>query len=690
MGYLFIIMAGDYVVDDKDLIMKSASTLVDEKGNTITRIYSENRELVSGKDIPDHVKKAFVAVEDSRFYEHSGLDYRSIGRAIYRDIISGHKVEGASTITQQLAKNVFLSREKSFFRKTKEAVIAINLERNYSKDKILEMYLNQIYFGRGAYGIQAAAKTYFNKNVSELTLEEGAMLAGIPKAPTNYSPVLHPEASKKRRNLVLNLMEEQNYISAEKAVRAKGKTLGLNINKEEKNPALTTYIDMVLHEAQEKYHLSKEEVQKGGYKIVVPLDQTTQNTMYKAFLNPEYFKGAGKKSPEGAMVLMNADTGGIIAAQGGRGYMTEGLNRVYVKRQPGSSFKPLAVYGPALESKEYKPYSMLQDENKSYDGYQPKNYDNRYRGKVSMVDAVKDSINAPAVWLLNEIGVDESKKYLSELGMDIPDRGLGIALGGLDHGVTPFEMMAAYRSFAREGSTVQPYVIEKIYDRSGELAGKASHEEKKVFSKQTAWYMTRMLQQVVTKGTGQAGTANTEVAGKTGTTNFEAVPHGNKDVWFTGYTPDVVGAVWMGYDKTTKSDYLNSSSEQPTRLFKDVINQIPSQRDKKFKKPQGVNDLEPPVDLVKIQDLEAFFHFGDYGLPGVKLQWTPSSDRRLKYKIYTVKDGEETYIDTVTGEGSYDASGRYLFSRPDFFVVPVNPQTGQEGERSNTVGVKWF
>lgn len=690
MGYLFILMAGDYVVDEKDLVMSSASKLVDMKGNTITRIYSQNRELVKGDEIPEEVKDAFVAVEDSRFYGHHGLDFRSIARAIYRDIVAGHRVEGGSTITQQLAKNVFLSHEKSLLRKTKEAVIAINLERRYSKDKILEMYLNQIYFGHGVYGIQAASKFYFSKDVSDLTVEEGAMLAGMPKAPNSYSPIRHMDASKKRRDLVLDLMANQHFITAEQAVRAKGKTIALNLHKEQRNPALTTYIDMVLHEAKEKYHLSREEMRQGGYKIVVPMQISTQEAAYQTFLKPDYFVGTGKERPEGALVLMDADTGGVIAAQGGRGYLTEGLNRVYVNRQPGSSFKPLAVYAPALDSKAYKPYSMLKDEQLSYKGYKPKNYDGVYRGKVSMAEAIRDSVNAPAVWLLNELGVSQSKKALAELGMDIPDKGLGIALGGLDHGVSPFQMMSAYRSFARDGKTVDPYVISKIYDRNGELVGKASHKEKKVFKKQTAWYMTRMLQQVVEKGTGRFGSVDTELAGKTGTTNYEGVAHANKDAWFVGYTPKVVGAAWIGYDRTTNDSYLNTSSEKATRLFKDVINQMPSQRGLTFKKPEGVKELEPPVDLVKIKDLQAKFALGSFGVPGIKMNWTPSNDERLQYKIYAVNDGEATHIDTVTGKGSYSVSGKYLFTQPKFYVVPLNPQTDQEGVPSNTVSLDWF
>ncbi|WNB91431.1 PBP1A family penicillin-binding protein [Bacillus sp. NEB1478] len=689
-AYLFIIMAGDYVIDEKDLVMDSATILVNEKGEKITKIYDKNRELVSINDIPKHVQEAFVATEDTRFYEHHGIDIRAIGRAIYKDILAGSKVEGGSTLTQQLTKNVFLSHEKSWLRKTKEAIIAINLERRYSKDKILEMYLNQIYFGHGAYGIQAAAKTYFNKDVNELTIEEGAMLAGLPKAPSYYSPIQHPEAAKKRRDLVLSLMEKQNYLTPSETVRAQGKTIALNVYEEQRNPAYSSYIDMVIREAREKYHISREELRQGGYKIVVPMDPDTQTIAYKAFQDGRYFVGTGTDKPEGALVLMNSKTGGLIAVQGGRNFITGGLNRVVVNRQPGSTFKPLAVYGPALESEKYKPYSMIKDEELSYKGYEPKNYNGKYLGEVSMVDAITHSINSSAVWLLNEIGVSNSKSYLEKLGMPIKDKGLGIALGGIDNGVSPLQMVQGYSSFLNEGKTIKPYVISKIYNHDGDLIGKAKMEEKKVWKKQNAWYMTRMLQQVVKSGTGSDGPENMEIAGKTGTTNYPDVEHGNKDTWFVGYTPEIVGAVWTGYDKTTKQSYLNSGSALPTLLFKQVVNQIPSQNGLTFKKPDGVKDLEPPIELVSIDDLRASFGVGDFGMPSVKLNWTASKDKRLQYKIYTVDEGETTQIDTVKGKGEYTASGKNLFTLPDFYVVPYNPLTKEAGRPSNTVSISFF
>ncbi len=688
--FIAIVFAGNYVIDEKDLVMSSASTLVDEDGNTITKLYAQNRELVDIKDIPEHVQQAFVAVEDRRFYSHPGIDLQAIMRALYKDIRSGSKVEGGSTITQQLAKNIFLTNEKTLMRKTKEATIAINLERKYTKKEILEMYLNQIYFGHGAYGIQAASKLYFNKDVSELTVEEGALLAGLPKAPGRYSPIQNIEESKKRRNTVLSLMERLDYITPEEAVRAQGKTVALDIKRLEKDPSYLTYIDMVLDEMKEKYALSTMEVLQGGYKIVVPMSPEAQEASYQAIQNDKYFRGSNPEtSPQGAFVLMDSDTGGVMAVQGGRDYVRQGFNRVNAKRQPGSTFKPIAVYGPAMEVGKWEPYSILKDERLKYNGYTPENYDGQYKGTVSMYEAIEDSLNAPAVWLLNEIGLSKSLSYVQELGMDVEERKLGIALGGLDNGVSPLEITRAFSAFANEGEMVTPYFVQEVYDRDGKLVGKAKIEEKKVFSKQNAWFMTRMLESVVNEGTGRRGSVNTALAGKTGTTTMDDV-EGNKDLWFAGYTPKAVGAVWIGYDRTTKGQYMAGTSSDATLMFKDIINQIPGQDNLAFDKPKGVKDLEPPIDLIDIDDLSAQYAFNRFGVPGIRLSWTPSDDDRLMYKIYIRTDNGDEKIDTVVGKGSYTVVSPKLFTFPDFYVVPYNPLTKQDGEPSNVISSSLF
>ncbi|TCP29264.1 penicillin-binding protein 2A [Scopulibacillus darangshiensis] len=694
IGYIIIIFAGNYVIDKKDLVMDTTTKIVDTEGHEISKLYLENRELVSIEKIPKSVQEAFIATEDSRFYQHYGIDFRGTFRAAFRDIISGSKSEGGSTITQQLAKRVFLSNEKSWLRKIKEAVIAINLERKYSKQQILEMYLNDVYFGHGAYGIGSAAKFYFNKDVSELTVDEGAMLAAMLKAPSTYSPILHPKKALKRRNLVLSLMEEQGYISSKDAVRLQGKTLGLDLKKHESHPEFYTYVDMVLDEAKRKYHLSNEEVLSGGYKIIVPMDIKAQKASYKHFKDDSYFKGSNpNKTPNGAFVLMDPKTGGVLAVQGGRHYVKKGLNHVTMKRQPGSTFKPLAVYGPALNSGKYKPYSLLTDKKLTYakyDDYTPENYNHKYAGKITMYDALTHSTNAPAVWLFNKIGIEKGKAYLKKLGFKLPDKGLAIALGGLRKGVTPLSMASAYSVFPNNGEKVEPYFIKAIYNHDGELIGHAKPKATKVFKKQTAWYMTKMLESVVQNGTGKAGEVHTALAGKTGSTGYEKVKDGLRDAWFVGYTPKAVGAVWIGYNTTTEDQYVTSGSGDATRLFKDIINDIPKQQHLTFHKPRGVKDLEPPIRLGSIKNLEASVTLGRYGLPAVRLTWTPLEDDRVIYRIYEMKDGQRQQIGEVTGKGEYVVDFANPLSTGSFVVVPYNVQTKQEGAPSPGAAVDWF
>lgn len=687
--YLIILLIGDYSIDEKKLVMDSTTTLVDLQGNKVTDLYLQNREPVTIKEIPVHVRNAFIAVEDQRFYEHNGIDLKSISRALYKDLLAGGKVEGGSTITQQLAKNTFLSNEKSFFRKTKEAAIAMSLENKYSKNKLLEMYLNQVYFGHGAYGIQSAALYYFNKNASDLTVEEGAMLAGLPKAPTNYSPLLHPEQSKERRDTILSLMGDQNYLTSEEVVRAQGRTLGLNISEESETPWLTTYIDMVMDEAKERYALSNEELMRGGYTVTVPLNMEMQEKAYELFKKEEYFPGTDKNS-EGAFVLLDNKSGGVLAAIGGRNYAQKGYNRVNTKRQPGSTFKPLAVYGPAMEEDEFGPYSLLEDKPVSYSGYQPKNNDQQYDEEVTMYDAIAVSKNAPAVWALNELGISKSKQYLEKAGLKVEDNGLAIALGGLKEGVSPLQLANAYRSFAEHGTYSEPFVIRKIEDRDSNLIGEMKQEKERIFSAQTAWNMTRMLQEVVEEGTGKTGAFDGDLAGKTGTTSYPDKQGAVKDAWFVGYTPEVSGALWMGYDITNNKQHLVSGSSYPTKLFKEILRDSSLDQNVAFSLPKGVKDLEEPIRLENLEDVDAKFTFKPLGLFTVTLNWEAQKDDRVIYRIYETSGDQEKLVGFVKGKNSYEIPYSNLFSEASYKVVPFNEQTDQEGEGSKPVKPKLF
>ncbi|KGX84738.1 transglycosylase domain-containing protein [Pontibacillus litoralis] len=688
--YSALLYGGKRVVDERLFVLNEASTIVTEDGDMLGMLYEENRTLISIDDIPNHVQNAFVAVEDARFYEHSGIDIIAIFRAIYRDLIAMEKVEGGSTITQQLSKNLFLTNEKTWSRKIKEMMSALYLEQHVSKDVILEYYLNTIYFGDGMYGIETASQYYFSKSVNELTIEEGALLAAMPKGPNYYDPEEHPDRAKERRDLVLDRMHEEEMLSAEETVRLQRKSLNLNIDGKEEKPWLHSYMDLVIKEAKTVYGLSEEELYEGGYRIVVGIDEDIQEISYEAMQNDEYFQGS-KPGLEGTFTLMDQQTGVIVAAHGGRDLQKGEMNRLFVKQQPGSVMKPLAVYGPALELEAYNPYSMLKDEPISYGEYYPKNYNGQYAGTVSMYDALIASLNAPAVWLMDQIGVDYSKAYLEKMGMDIPDEGLSIALGGLEEGVTPLDLIEGFRTFASNGKAVEPHTILQIYNEEDELIATSSKEETEVFTAQTAWDMTRMLESVVQQGTAQIGTYDKALAGKTGTTQHPYVQGENNDVWFVGYTPEYVGSVWMGYDKIDEQHYVNGGSASPTTLMKDVLTQIDRQQDlqEQFVKPDNVKELQPPIQLPVIGDLDGEIDVGPLSVKA-DLSWTPADDDRVQYRIYRQSEAEEDeLVGEVTGEGNYKVKGASFFRKESYYVVPYDPLTKQEGTSSNVVEVEW-
>lgn len=682
--YKMIVLAGSYMMDEKRLVFHSSSRIVDEKGKEITKLYIENRELIPIEYIPKHVQQAFISVEDSRFYKHHGIDVSSILRALYKDVVAGGKVEGGSTITQQLVKNVFLTHEKTITRKAKEVAIAFYLEQKYTKGQLLEMYLNHIYFGHGAYGIQAAAKLYFNKDAEKLTVEEGAMLAALLKAPNGYSPLLHPDKSKERRDLVLSLMHKQGYLSAEETVRYQGKTIALHTNEDKRELAYMPYIDMVMDEAARVYGLSNQEVLRGGYTFIVPMDEKIQKVAYEQFQDSRNFPMQNEEI-EGSFLLMDSKTGGIKATVGGRHYVARGLNRIYAKRQPGSVLKPLLVYAPALETKRYKPYSLLTNEQLSFEGYMPKNHNDQYSKEVTMYDALLQSANIPAVSLLQEMGVEQGKSYLEKGDIHIPEAGLSTALGGLKEGISSFELVKMYRAFLANGKIIEPYVIERVLNRRGEVIGAANKKETKIFSKQTAWYMTKMLEGVVQEGTARKGVYKGALAGKTGTTSIPNQTEGVKDVWFVGYTPTVVGAIWMGYDRTDKDHYIRGGSSYPTELFKSILTKANVHGKKTFKQPYGVETIGKPIRLSKVKDFRVKLSFTPFGLFTAKLTWKPLFDKRIEYRVYKIEGGKAVHVDTVTGKGEYEVPFINIFSKTEFYIVPYNSQTDREGEKTKAV-----
>lgn len=690
LGILTLLFGGRFIVNQEDLILKSTTKIESADGEIIGRIYEENRTPVSIDAIPDHVEQAFIAIEDRRFYEHTGIDIRSILRAVYRDIIAMDTVEGGSTITQQLAKNLFLTNDKTWMRKTKEVMAALYLERNYSKDEILEYYLNEVYFAHGVYGIEEAAQYYYNKSASELEPQEGAMFAAMVKAPNSYSPFNDAEAALARRNLVLQEMEDMDVLTTEERVVLQGKTLGLNREQTEESPWLASYIDLTIKQVVEEFDLSVEELRRGGYRIITHLNEEAQQVAYEEFQSNDYFPGS-VEGIEGSFVLTEVDSGKIIAALGGRNFQTGELNRLEVNRQPGSTIKPLVVYGPAMMENGYQPYTLLQDEETEYDGYVAGNYDDTYLGEVSMYQALKESRNAPAVWLLNEIGVSTGKNYLEKMNINLADKGLAVALGGLEEGITPLQLADGYRTIASGGIYSASTTIDVVFAPSGESLEEEPDKLTEVFTPQVSWYLLRMLEGVVDDGTGTSGNYGLALAGKTGSTQHPSDEDQVKDAWFAGFTPEYASALWMGYDQSDETRYLTEGSSAPTRLTKRILSRLEAELNLSaaFEKPDSVKDLPEPVKLPVITDLEGTFGFGGFSLVKAQLSWTASSDDRIIYQVYREREGEDEKIGEVTGTGSYEINRINLFRPETYYVVPYDPLTGQQGEASNQTTVSY-
>lgn len=563
IGVLLLFCAAFYVFFDvpdwqkldisKLSALAQTSSMYDMNGELMSELRgSENRIIVSLDEIPLHTRQAFIAAEDLRFYDHRGIDvYRILG-ALRSNLKSGSLAEGASTITQQLAKLTHLSAEKTIRRKLEEINLAFQIEKVYNKDEILAMYLNTVYFGRGAYGIQAAAQAYFGVDAEDLTLNQSASLAAIIKAPSIYAPHISPSNNRSRRQYILSVMAENSFISQEEKQAALDESIWVLAQEAEKQ-LYSWYIDEALRESAELLGLSADEVIQGGFKIYTAYDARLQTIADEVYADSSFFPAAASDGTpiQSAMAVVDTNNGAVLAMIGGRDYtVRRGLNRAtQMRRQPGSALKPLAVYGPALEL-GYTTASVLLDEKTSFGGYTPRNAGDRYYGLVTMRTAIRNSLNTTAVRLLEEIGLDASIQYLNKMGIPTrnSDRNLSLALGSMTYGVTPVELAAAYVPYANGGIYHQPYCVERIETVDGSNVYERKDSGKQVLSAQNAFLMTSLLQSVVSSGTGtRMLAANTPIAGKTGTVSMTG---GNRDIWMTAYTPEISVAVWMGYDQT--------------------------------------------------------------------------------------------------------------------------------------------
>lgn len=534
----------------------NATLIYDKNGDLVTEIGLENRIPISIHDVPPHVKKAFLAAEDNSFYQHHGVDFRGIARSVWLNLTTGSRV-GGSTLTQQLVKNTFLTQDKVLKRKIQELFLAIQVERHYTKDEIFEMYLNWNYFGEGAFGIRAAANTYFGKDVQDLTIEEAAMLAGLLQAPSAYSPYYDYDAALQRRNTVLGMMARFDHISAEEAEAAKQKPIELSdTTPQERAYAYPYFVDYVTDQLVAEF--GEARVFQEGLQVYTTLDPKIQQAAEAAFANNNNFPASNRDEnnilqPQGAAVFLDPHTGHIKAIVGGREHIQRRQwNRATrERRQPGSAFKPVIAYGPAIEYLGMAPATIFDDVPIKYSNWEPKNYDDTFRGLITMRTAVALSVNIPAVKALEYVTPSRGVDFAQKLGISSleDDRhNLAIALGGLTHGVTPLELAGAYGAFANLGVYIEPTAITLVKDARGKVISEPVPEQTRVMKATTAYLITDMLRSVVTSGTGTgAQMGQRPVAGKTGTTD------NRENIWFAGYTPELVGVVWIGNDDQTKS-----------------------------------------------------------------------------------------------------------------------------------------
>ena len=579
---------------DETLIPDAASQFYDINGNVIYTTLSEERRVpVSIDKIPKHVQQAFIAIEDNRFYEHSGIDYRGTARALV-STLSGREVQGGSTITQQLAKNAFLTQERSIIRKIKEAFIAKELEHKYTKDEILTMYLNQIYFGQGAYGIESASLYYFGKHVQNLDIAEAATLAAIPKSPNYYNPFENPKESKNRQELVIDQMVKYGFISADSAAKAKTKKMVYSTSHKQQNNPRGYFFDMISQKVIAE--VGADALYKGGLKIYTTLDMDMQLAAEKAMRHlPNYYTD-GKKltQPQMALAAVDPKTGYVKAMIGGRGQ--DKFNRATLAvRQPGSAFKPF-VYLTAMQN-GFTPASIIEDKEEEFaPGWKPQNSDLQWHGKVSLRTALKRSINVPTIKLAREVGVDKIVANVEKMGITTlvdsgaySDTNLAMSLGGLSKGVNPLEMASAYGVLATNGLYSKPIALLKIVDRDGKLLYQAKTQTKRVVDAASAYLTTNMLEDVLVSGTAGGMGIGRPAAGKTGTTDTYI------DAWFVGYTPDLSTAVWVGDDNNKPMQRMYGSGAPLSIWHEFMINALASTPRTGFSNPGVAIPTEPEI-----------------------------------------------------------------------------------------------
>ena len=564
----------------RNYVPSETSYIYDINGTLLHSLHDEaNREVVDTDEMSPHLKRAVLAVEDSYFYSHNGINPSSVGRALLANAEAGSTVEGGSTITMQLVKNLFLTPERAISRKVAEAVLALRLEQIFSKDEILEMYLNQVYWGHNNYGVETAAQSYFNKSAADLTLPEAAMMAGLIQAPENYSPFYNYQLTKQRQAVVLNRMRQLGWISAEEEVAARDAPLLIGEVKSFRSSISPYITEAAVQELKQRF--GSEAVVKGGMRVQTTIDLGIQQ-MAEATVQRHNAR-IRNIADQMALVSIDPRTHFVKAMVGGVDHETSQFNRaIQAYRQPGSAFKPF-VYYTAFATGRYTPASSIADTPVSYpDGYRtysPKNYGGDFMGNITIRTALEVSRNVPAVKLGQAVGINQIIELCRTVGITSPMQAVtSLPLGAVD--LTPMEMAGAYATFASNGWHSEPTFIVQVTDSSGNVLLDNTPKPQLVLDPWAAATLTDVLQGVIARGTGKGAQIGRPAAGKTGTTDSQ------RDVWFVGYVPQLATAVWIGNDNYAPMRSGSTGGTYAAPVWKDFMQQaLVNEPVENFKRP---------------------------------------------------------------------------------------------------------
>ena len=713
-GAILLCMGEEELMEDK-LVIEKINLQITDKDNKAIELPSEYDNYADESEIPEKLKNAFVALEDKRFYSHHGLDFLRIGKAALNNLRSGSLKEGASTISQQLIKNTHLSSEKSFRRKLSEARLALKLEREYTKDEILTMYLNMLYFGSGEYGVKNAAKRFFGKELSLLNNAECAMLAGIVKSPTKYNPINNFEESNKRKDLVLGVMYKEGVID-ENEYNAALKYDIIIKNEVNENYMAIYFLKYCIDECEKILTIDKGALLSGNFRVRTYLDMSAQETLEKAMSSSALtHKNVGGDIPDCAAIVIDNLSRGVKAFYSNCAYASE------IKRQPGSLLKPLVAFAPAIENGLLSPASIINDAPRSFTGYAPKNYKDEYYGDISVREALKLSLNIPAVEAMTLIGVENACSYLSRLGMPLTesDLNLSTALGGLTYGVHLRDLAGAYCALANGGTYADVAFIKEIRDKNGKILYSHKPALRRVFGEDTSYLITDMLKDTALDGTAKKmSVLGYEIASKTGTV-ASADPQFNTDAYNASYTSAETAIFWQGNLSGRADDLLPGNitgGGSPTLFAVNYFRHSPKPRP--FIMPKSVVELNidkfdldvgnvtladenAPYFAIKKELFSRRFMPRDRNLSytrlpmpkyscnisGENIETTVTPDPRLRYEIirHDYFSGDQVVADFVGSKGTFSfierLPEREFFSPRYSLKVYYIDVTGKERSR---------